>query len=285
MGADPTATLAAVAGPMVAAPYRVLRRRPEVADTVSLDLVPEGSPLPPPRPGQFMMLWAFGVGEVPISLAGFDAATGELTHTIRAVGAVTAALCAAEPGETIGVRGPFGTGWGVDRAAGGDLLVVAGGLGLAPVRPVMVEALDNRHRYGRVALLVGARDPGSLLYVDELERWRGRFDLDVEVTVDAAPPSWRGDVGVVTKLLDRAPVDPARTIAVVCGPEVMMRFVAQGLVDRGFAPQDILLSMERNMRCAIGHCGHCQLGPLFICKDGPVLPWTRVAEQLMVRER
>ncbi len=148
----------------------------------------------------------------------------------------------------------------------------------------MLEALANRHRFGRLAMLVGARDPGSLLYRKELEQWRGRFDTEVEVTVDAAPPSWRGDVGVVTKL-DRAPVDFANATAVVCGPEVMMRFVAQGLVDRGMPPGEILISMERNMRCAIGHCGHCQLGPEFVCKDGPVFSWNRIEKLMMVKER
>ena len=136
-----------------------------------------------------------------------------------------------------------------------------------------------------MALLVGARDPGNLLYRDELEQWRGRFDIEVEVTVDAAPPSWRGDVGVVTKLISRAPIDPEKTVAVVCGPEVMMRFVALGLGDLGVPAEEIWLSMERNMKCAIGHCGHCQLGPEFICKDGPVFAWTRMEKLMMVRER
>ncbi len=271
--------------PMVPLRYRVAARRRELADTVTLDLVPVAGAIRPPEPGQFDMLWAFGVGEVPISVSGLDGDGGPIAHTVRAVGAVTRALCAAEPGDVVGVRGPYGEGWHVDRAAGGDLLIVAGGLGLAPVRPAMVEALANRHRFGRIVLLVGARDPGSLLFRDELEQWRGRFDIDVEVTVDAAAPSWRGDVGVVTKLLGRAPVDPARTTALVCGPEVMMRVVAPQLVDMGVEPHAVLLSAERNMRCAIGHCGHCQLGPLFVCKDGPVLPWPRLERLTMVRER
>ena len=237
-----------------------------------------------PLPGQFEMLWAFGVGEVPISVSGPGEGGGELVHTIRSVGAVTKALCGVEVGDVIGVRGPFGVGWNLDRATGHDLLIVAGGLGLAPLRPAMLEALANRHRFGRLVLLVGARNPGSLLFVSELEQWRGRFDIDVEVTVDVAPPSWRGDVGVVTKLLARAPVDYANTTAVVCGPEVMMRFVALGLADRGVPPGQILLSMERNMRCAIGHCGHCQLGPEIVCKDGPVFPWTRLEKMMLAGE-
>ncbi len=272
-------------GPMVPHPYRVEWARRDTADTVTIGITPVEEPLPVPTPGQFEMLWAFGVGEVPISVSGIGNGDGRLEHTIRAVGAVTRALCAAEAGDVIGVRGPFGEGWDLDRATGRDLLVVAGGLGLAPVRPVIREAFATRHRFGRMAVLVGARDPANLLYPEELEKWRGRFDVDVEVTVDAAPPSWRGDVGVVTKLIDRVPFDAANTTAVVCGPEVMMRFVSQALANRGVPGHEILISMERNMRCAIGHCGHCQLGPEFICKDGPVLPWDRMEALMLVRER
>ena len=268
---------------MVPTPYRVDWRRRDLSDTVTLGLVPQDDGLPRFEPGQFAMLWAFGVGEVPISLSGTE--NGALEHTIRSVGAVSEALSASKVGDVIGVRGPFGEGWDIERAEGRDLLIVAGGLGLAPVRPVMIEALANRHRYGRLALLVGARNPDSLLYVDQLEKWRARFDIEVEVTVDAAPPSWHGDVGVVTKLIDRAPVSPERTTAVVCGPEVMMRFVSQQLVDKGVPPAEVLVSLERNMRCAIGHCGHCQLGQVFVCLDGPVFPWTRVEKLMKVRER
>ncbi|MDF1596358.1 MAG: FAD/NAD(P)-binding protein [Acidimicrobiia bacterium] len=265
--------------------YRVEARHQELADTVTIRIAPIAGQLADPKPGQFEMLLAFGVGEVPISISGLGNGSGELEHTIRSVGAVTKALCTTAVGDVIGVRGPFGVGWDLDRATGHDLLIVAGGLGLAPLRPAMLEALTNRHRFGRLVLLVGARDPGSLMFVRELEQWRGRFDIDVAVTVDAAPPSWRGDVGVVTKLLSRAPVDFGNTTAVVCGPEVMMRFVAAGLADRGVPPGQILLSMERNMRCAIGHCGHCQLGPEFVCKDGPVFPWDRMEKLMLVRER
>ena len=270
-------------GPMLPLAYRVDWRRQDLADTVTLGISPVAEAVPEPEPGQFAMLWAFGVGEVPISFSGLHA--GLFEHTIRAAGAVTEALCACDEGDIVGVRGPFGEGWDLDRATGHDLLIVAGGLGLAPVRPAMFEALEHRHRYGRLALLVGARDPDSLLFVHELEQWRSRFDIEVEVTVDAASPVWRGDVGVVTKLLDRAPVDPSKTTAVVCGPEVMMRFVSLRLAARGVPANQILLSMERNMRCAIGHCGHCQLGPEFVCKDGPVFTWERMEELMLVKER
>ncbi|MDH3752922.1 MAG: FAD/NAD(P)-binding protein [Acidimicrobiia bacterium] len=268
---------------MTPRPYRVVSRRDDLIDTVTLELAPVGDACPAPMAGQFNMLWAFGVGEAPISVAGFD--DGVLIHTIRRVGAVTAALCASVDGDQIGLRGPFGTGWDLPRATGGDVLVVAGGLGLAPVRPIITDLLANRADFGRAVLLVGARTPDALLYRDELEGWRGRLDLDVEVTVDAASPAWRGDVGVVTRLIERAPVDPANTTAFVCGPEVMMRFAAQAVLDRGVPATHVVLSLERNMHCAIGHCGHCQLGPMFVCKDGPVVGWTDVEALLRIRER
>jgi NAD(P)H-flavin reductase len=229
------------------------------------------------------MLWAFGVGEAPISLAGFE--HGILSHTIRRVGAVTQALCSTTIGDQVGVRGPFGIGWNLSRAAGRDVLIVAGGLGVAPIRPMVTELLAHRADYGRVVLLIGARTPETLLYRDELEGWRGRLDMEVEVTVDAASPQWRGEVGVVTRLIERAPIDPDKTTAFVCGPEVMMRFAAQSALDRGVAPGQVWLSFERNMHCAVGHCGHCQLGSLFLCKDGPVLSWPSAEGLLQVRER
>jgi len=268
---------------MVPHMYRVLSRRQDLADTVTLALAPVDSQIATPTIGQFNMLWAFGIGEAPISLAGIDEHV--VTHTIRGVGAVTNALCGASEGDQIGVRGPYGTGWDLGGATGRDVLVVAGGLGLAPVRPIVARLFARRSEYGRAALLIGARDPESLLYRDELEAWRSRLDIEVEVTVDSAQPSWRGDVGVVTKLIPRAPVDSANTRAFVCGPEVMMRFCAQALVDRGVPPAEVFVSLERNMHCAVGHCGHCQLGSSFVCKDGPVLSWVEAEPLLRIRER
>ena len=266
--------------------HRVRARRDDLSDTVTLLLEPFGSDQPalaPPAPGPFNRVWAFGIGAAPISVADVDAVP--LVHTIRRVGAVTEALWGAQVGDLVGVRGPFGTGWDVEGARGRDVLVVAGGLGLAPVRPIVQHVLDHRDDYGRFAVLVGAREPDALLYREELERWRGRLDIEVEVTVDTAPPRWRGDVGLVTELLRRAPVDFARATTFVCGPEIMMRFVAQGVIDAGGDPSSVFVSLERNMHCAIGHCGHCQLGPAFICKDGPVLAWSQISSQLLVRSR
>jgi NAD(P)H-flavin reductase len=275
----------AAAGAMAPVGFRVVHRIRETEDTWTLDLLPrEARSLARFAPGQFAMLYAFGVGEVPISVSGDLTAPGPLVHTVRAVGAVSSALCAAKPGHDLGVRGPFGSAWPVAVAEGGDVVVVAGGIGLAPLRPVVYHLLANRERYDNVVVLCGARSPAELLYPVELERWRGRFDVQVEVTVDAAPTGWRGRVGVVTKLIPGARFDPAKATAMVCGPEVMMRFAAAALEERGVAKDRIHVSMERSMHCAIGLCGHCQLRELFICKDGPVFPLERIEPLLRARE-
>ncbi len=269
-------------GPMTPRMYEVESRREDLADTVTLTLAPTGEPIAPPEPGQFTMLWAFGIGEAPISLAGSDGAL--LTHTIRRVGAVTRALCDAGPGDQIGVRGPYGVGWQLPAAAGTDVLIVAGGLGLAPLRPLVEQVAAQRDRFRQATLLIGARSPGDLLYLSEVDTWR-RHAIDVEITVDVASTDWTGHVGVVTFLIDKAAIDPSATTAFVCGPEVMMRFGAQAIADRGVLPSSIQLSLERNMHCAIGHCGHCQLGPAFVCKDGPVLQWSAAEPLMRIRAR
>jgi NAD(P)H-flavin reductase len=184
------------------------------------------------------------------------------------------------PGDWIGVRGPFGTAWPVDDLAGYDILVMAGGIGLAPLRPAIHRILARRMRYGNVVLLYGARTPADILYRKELQRWRGMFDFQVEVTVDRAERDWLGHVGVVTTLLEQARCDFAQTAALVCGPEIMMRFAVRELLDRGVSEERIFLSMERNMKCGIGICGHCQVGPEFVCKDGPVFAYPRVRDIL-----
>ncbi len=261
---------------------RVLRVRRETHDTWTLTL-DTGGPFAF-APGQFNMLYVPGVGEVPISISGDPTSPGPLVHTLRAVGAVTRALCSLKPGDLVGVRGPFGTPWPVDRAEGLDVVIVAGGIGLAPLRPALYYLLHQREWYGKIVLLYGARSPRDLLYRRELERWRGRFDLVVEVTVDHADPSWRGHVGVVTRLIPEVSFDPWNTLALVCGPEIMMRFTAQALLDRKVPPENLYLSLERNMQCGVGLCGHCQLGPFFVCKDGPVFAYPRVAPFLGKRE-
>jgi len=279
-----TATQAATEtppGPMVPEPFRVTRRHRETRDTWTLELEPVGGERILPQPGQFTMLYAFGIGEVPISVSG--GIDGPLSHTIRDVGAVTHALCAAQTGAVLGVRGPFGNAWPVGAALGCDIVVVAGGIGLAPLRPAYQHVLRNRSDYGDVAVLYGSRTPGDLLYRNELQRLRGRFDIQVDVTVDAAEGGWRGKVGVVPKLIASARFDPGSAVALVCGPEVMMSFAARALLDRGMAPDRIFLSMERDMRCGLGHCGHCQLGPTLICRDGPVYRYDELERLMAVR--
>jgi len=266
-------------GSMAPQPFRVERKRRETYDPWTLELVPvSGEPFAV-EPGQFTMLYAFGIGEVPISVSG-----PPLVQTIRAVGPVTRALCASKPGTVIGVRGPFGSSWPVEEAKGEDLLIVAGGVGLPPVRPALYHALEHRADYGRVVLLYGARTPEDIVFRKEIEKWRSRMDLDVDVTVDAATGDWHGKVGVVTTLIPRAALDPESTVAFVVGPEIMMRFAARALVDEGISTDRIWISMERSMKCGVALCGHCQFGPSLICRDGAVYPYPAIEPYLGVRE-
>lgn len=268
--------------PMRPARYVVAGRHAETSDTVTMMLRPAGSPIEPPRPGQFTMLYAFGVGEVPVSVSGIGQ-DGTLVQTIRAVGAVTRALCAAVPGDMIGVRGPFGTDWGLSIADGRDVLIVAGGIGLAPLRPVVLAALDQRARYDRVVLLIGARSPDDLIFTRELETW-ARRGADLRVTVDHGRDGWNGQVGLVTGLIENAVEDPADTAAFVCGPEIMMRLSADMLAHCGVPATDIRVSLERNMRCGTALCGHCQLGPFLLCRDGPVVSYAEAAPLVLIKE-
>lgn len=265
-------------------PHVVVGRRRETHDTVTLTLAPVDGATCCFVPGQFSMLHAFGVGEIPVSISGDPDRPGVLTHTIRAVGAVSGALAAVPRGAVVGVRGPFGVGWPLGAAEGGDLLLVAGGIGLAPLRPAVLAALRRRSRFGSVCLLVGARTPADVCFARDLARWSAGGRLWVGLTVDRAAEGWRGNVGVVTRLIDTAPFDPSRAAAFVCGPEVMMRVCAANLVDRGVAPERLWLSVERSMACGVGTCGHCQLGPHLVCRDGPVFAYDRLREQLEVPE-
>lgn len=262
------------------------RRIRESADvvTVELPLEPHTRHLAAFKPGQFNMIYAFGVGEVPISISGNPEATDRILHTIRAVGPVSAALAGLKRGDQVGIRGPFGSSWPVDEAAGFDVLLVAGGIGLAPLRPALYHVLGARERYGRVALLYGARSPEDLLYRRELESWRRLPELQVRVTVDHAARDWIGDVGVVTKMLPKVQFDPLDTVVMICGPEVMIRFTVAALEDMGVAADRIFVSMERNMKCAVGFCGHCQFGSNFVCKDGPVFRFAQIENILKIRE-
>ena len=263
-------------------PVRVSRVRRETADVATLELTP---PLAfAATAGQFNMLYMFGLGEVAISLSGDPGDETRVVHTVRAVGAVSRAITRLRRNQVIGVRGPYGSCWPVAESEGRDIVIVAGGLGLAPLRPVIYHVLARREQYGRVVVLYGARGPADILYRRELEAWRRRLDVDITVTVDHAGADWRGNVGVVPALIPRAAIDPDHAVAMVCGPEIMMRFTIDALGQRGLAPERIFISMERNMKCAIGLCGHCQFGPAFVCRDGPVFRFDHIAPFFNTRE-
>ena len=235
-------------------------------------------------PGQFSMLYMFGVGEVPISISGDPTELDSLTYTVRSVGPVSKALCSLKPGDSLGMRGPYGTGWPLQEAYDHDLVIVAGGLGLAPLRSVIYSALHDRRAFGRVILLYGGRSPSDLLFSEELREWIEVSPLEVYVTVDFAPKGYHGIVGVVPRLIRRAELNPKKTIALVCGPEIMMRYTIAELERVGFEHKQIYLSLERNMKCALGICGRCQFGPDFICKDGPVLCYEKIQSLFQIRE-
>lgn len=235
-------------------------------------------------PGQFNMLYGFGLGEVPISISGDATETETVLHTIRAVGTVTRGFARIRPGDSIGLRGPFGTSWPVEEAKGRDVVLVCGGIGLAPLRPAIYHLLRKRQQYGRVVLLYGARSPGDVLFYDELEAWERRGDFQVLMTVDRADVPWRASIGLVTALFARAEFDPTNAVGMICGPEIMMRFTLEEFTKRGVPEDRVYLSLERNMQCAIGFCGHCQFGPSFVCMDGPVFPLDRIKPFFDVRE-
>jgi anaerobic sulfite reductase subunit B len=267
---------------MVPAPFTVAAKRRDTEDTWTLELHPRAGPGLAVAPGQFTMLAAGGRGEVPVSISG-GSGGDTLAHTVRAVGLATAAICETPVGGLLGVRGPFGRPWPMEEIEGADVVVVAGGIGLAPLRPVVLDLLARRGRYGKIVLLYGDRSPDRLLYTAELEQWRER-GLEVEVTVDRARPEWQGRVGVVPALVGEARFDPARAAALLCGPEVMMRFTAEALAEAGVPGDRVWASMERNMQCGIGLCGHCQFGPLLLCRDGPVCRWDALESWIGIKE-
>jgi len=271
---DPAPSPADVWAPV---PHRVVERRVEAPGVTTLGVEAVHEPLATPAPGQFHMVWSFGVGEAPISVSRIG--DGGHEHTVAAVGAVTTAMAALEVGDTLGLRGPFGTGWDVDPEDDRDLLVVAGGIGFAPVRPAIDLAVAGGRR---TTVVVGARDPDGLLFADDRRLWAAD-GVEVHTTVDQPADGWTGEVGLVTAPLRRALADPPATTAVVCGPEVMIRVTAERLEHLGVPAGAIVVSLERNMQCAVGQCGRCQLGPKLICRDGAVMPWPVAAPLLGVR--
>jgi sulfhydrogenase subunit gamma (sulfur reductase) len=221
-------------------------------------------------PGQFNMVYAFGVGEVAISVVSDPDEPDRLDHTIRIVGRVTGAIERLGPGDAVGIRGPFGRGWPLEAAQGRDVVIATGGLGCAPVAGAVVYIVRRRSRYGAVRILHGVKKPGELLYRERFEAWRRQPDTEVHLASDEPGRAWRHHVGVVTELFERVALDPARAVVMMCGPEVMMR------ARRGIAPAAIHVALERHMQCGIGLCGHCQMGPFFVCKDGPVMRYDQV---------
>jgi NAD(P)H-flavin reductase len=240
-----------ISDPMLPAASRIQRVIKETRDSFTIELTP-----PDDRPeftfiaGQFNMLYVFGAGEVPISISGNPSEHGTLVHTVREVGTVTRAMGAMKRGATVGIRGPFGVGWGVEKAVGKSIVIIAGGIGLAPLRPVIYHILEHRDKYEGVTILYGARTPAEMLFEREVRRWKDR-----------------------STLIEQASLDPSNTVAMLCGPEIMMRFSIAELRKRGIRRRNILFSMERNMKCAVGFCGRCQYGPNFVCKDGPVFSY------------
>lgn len=274
-----------LADPMVPKPFRVRYSEREMPGVRTLHLAPADGGEPPAfAPGQFNMLYIFGVGEAAISIAGYSAGHLSLLHTIRATGAVTNSLCKLTRGAMVGLRGPFGSAWPLAEAEGKDVLLIGGGVGLPPLRGALEALLERRERFRNISFLVGARTPELILYREELTRLDERSDVHLGITVDRADATWRGPVGVVTTLLDRAPFSPSDTVAMICGPEVMMRFAVRELQRRGMREEDIYLSLERNMKCAVALCGHCQFGPTFVCREGPVFRYDRIRDWLAIRE-
>jgi sulfite reductase subunit B len=230
------------------------------------------------RAGQFVEVSVFGIGEAPISVTSSPTRNGTFELCVRQVGDVTGALHRMEPGSIVGIRGPFGNGFPVDKMKGKDLLFAPGGLGLAPLRSLINQVLDERESFGRVIILYGARNPSELLFKDELARWEVRDDMEFHVTVDRGDESWTGHVGVITTLFPRITVNPRNTVAVTVGPPVMYRFVLMELLSKGIQDGRIYLSLERRMKCGLGKCGHCQINNVYVCQKGPVFSYAQLKE-------
>ena len=229
------------------------------------------------KPGQFVEVSLLGIGEAPISISSSPSrSNGTFELCVRKVGDVTTAIHNLGEGATIGVRGPFGTGFPLDKFKGRDILVAAGGLSLAPVRSVIHQVFDERGSYGRFIILYGAKTPSDLLFTDELEQWAKRDDVEVLVTVDRGDANWKGNVGVITTLFPKISINPRNTIAITEGPPVMYRFVLMELLGKGIPEGQIWLSLERRMKCGVGKCGHCQINGLYCCQQGPSFSYAQI---------
>jgi NAD(P)H-flavin reductase len=269
--------------PWVPQPVRIRNIKPEIPGTTTYDFEFENGAAYRFSPGQFNMLYLPGFGESAISISS-DAERPELlSHTVRTVGNVTQTLARCRVGDQVLLRGPFGSAWPVSNCVGRDIVIACGGIGLPPLRPVIYHVINHRADFGDVHLLYGARTPDGLLYRDEFDAWR-HAGIQVAVTVDVGNSDWHGNIGVVPMLLHRLRLDAANTRVLTCGPEIMMRFVIFEALAQRIASEHIHLSMERNMNCAVGFCGHCQLGPAFICKDGPVFTYAQMEPYLLVED-
>lgn len=238
--------------------------------------LPDGKPLGH-RPGQFVEVSVLGVGEAPISISSSPSRSGLYFELcVRKVGDVTAALHRLSPGDRVGVRGPFGRGFPIEKFRGKDLLFAPGGLGLAPLRSLINQVLDERALFGRVIILYGARTPSELLFKEELKEWARRSDVELLLTVDRGDETWQGNVGVITTLFKNISVYPRNTVAITCGPPVMYRFVLMELMGKGISEGNIYLSLERRMKCGVGKCGHCQINNIYACQSGPVFSYKEI---------
>ncbi|MFN0051303.1 MAG: FAD/NAD(P)-binding protein [Planctomycetales bacterium] len=281
-----TATLSIpAANPWLAQQVRIARIIPETPGVATYELEfadPAQAAMYRFEPGQFNMLYLPGIGESAISISADPTSRERWAHTVRVAGNVTQGLAKLGVGGSLGLRGPFGSCWPLAAQRGRDLILVAGGIGLPPLRPVILHILAHRGEFGQVTLLHGARTPEGLMYERDYADW-SQGGIDVETTVDRGAPDWRGAVGVVTLLLERLSIPyPSQTALFACGPDVMMHFTMRSALDRGLPIENLWLSTERNMQCAVGLCGHCQLGPAFVCKDGPVFRYDRMAPFLRV---
>ncbi|MCL5047221.1 MAG: FAD/NAD(P)-binding protein [Firmicutes bacterium] len=268
------------ASPFVPLPYKIVNKHHDTQDIATITIEPVDKAIPPYKSGQFNMLTVYRVGEIAISISSPPTSGKRIVHTIRDVGAVSHALFNLEIGDVIGVRGAFGTDWQTDEPGDADYLVVAGGIGLAPLRGAVVELAEKVAARHNVNLLIGAREPAQMIYETDMKRLE-QMGVKVYKTVDMADSGWKGSVGLVTELIEKAVFDPKNTKALICGPEVMIRFTARKLIEFGIAAESILVSLERNMQCGVGLCGHCQLGPYLICRDGPVFPWAPPVKDLL----
>lgn len=273
--------------PWLSHPVRIRSRTSEIPDVITFELEFLDADLAARYrflPGQFNMLYLPGAGEIAISISADPESRTSWAHTVRTAGTVTQTLSRMQAGDTLGLRGPYGTPWPLEQCLGQDVILVAGGIGLAPLRPVLYHLLHHREQFGKITLLLGARTPEGLLYEQEYPAWKSA-GIDMDITVDRATPDWQHNVGVVTLMLDRLPLPrPVNTVLLMCGPEVMMHYTMKSAVKRGLTLSQLWLSSERNMQCAVGLCGHCQLGPTFVCQDGPVFrydvlePFLKVAD-------